>query len=79
VPITPRWPAGVLDTLIVLFASSIFVGISLVLSVNAPIDRFDIVILTCSFVLIATFYDFLFKTAGCGTPGETWQKASHFG
>jgi hypothetical protein len=71
---THRLGASALDAWIIFLACCIFVGLSRAWGVNAQIDRFDIVILTCSVSLIAVFYTFLFKIAGRGTLGQTWQK-----
>jgi hypothetical protein len=69
-----RLGAGVIDALIIFFACCIFAGISLASGASAPINRFGVVVLTGSVVLIAVFYAYLFKIGGHGTPGQTLQK-----
>lgn len=73
-PVTQRFGGAVIDALIILLACCIFVGISPAFRVSVGIGRFELVILFCSVVLIATFYGFLFQISGGGTAGQTWLK-----
>ena len=69
-----RFGAAVLDAFVILFACCLFVAISQAFRMSVRIGRFDLVILTCSVVLIAGFYAFLCKLGGHGTAGQTWIK-----
>jgi hypothetical protein len=72
--ITRRVGAAVLDAFIILFACSVFVGISQPFRMGVRIGQFDLIMLTCAGVLIAGFYALIFKLGGHGTAGQTWLK-----
>jgi uncharacterized RDD family membrane protein YckC len=67
-----RSVAAFLDSAMILIGWGIFLGVFQTLGVSMRMDKFGIMVMSCSVILISLFYGFLFALAGRETPGQNW-------
>jgi uncharacterized RDD family membrane protein YckC len=67
-----RSVAAFLDSAMILIGWGFFLGVFQALGASVRVDKFDILMMTASLILIALFYGFLFALTGRETPGQNW-------
>jgi uncharacterized RDD family membrane protein YckC len=67
-----RLVAAFLDSAMILIGCGFFLGVFQLLGASVRVDRFDIIVMICSLILITLFYGFLFALSGRETPGQNW-------